>query len=1257
MNKTAHTKSANVFLAVGDLLRTMRSLRGVGLGKVEHALTNPVAMGRRSAVENIGKAVAAPVLAPALGVMGVASKVDHAAKAHDPLRLLQMRSREAAVKGMSNRPVDRRQFVTDMMRGLLNPDVRQAVGTLGTAAVRGAATLAEKIASMEKQSAAEHDGLSVSEGVVNPLRIGADSFVGYKALKGAARTLLNPSEMYHGTSTEHLPGIIRDGLKPHNNVDKWVALKAEEIGRLQDASKRNGVPENLIQRDVAEELTRLEKIKQNLSTPKTFLSKGFFGGKTEAKSYAESAAHATPGSQGVVLSTTLTPDELRRAVPDVITSRPGAWNKPDIHNFSVDWTIPSRRVYKGTPSLWALIRGRSPEILKNLKANGAFRAAFGLGALGVAGLAGLDAVRTGKRTADKLTQEKSAASLDSEIAALPGFDARYDTVDKWADDIADSVRTKSAAAKCPGCGNELPKGEPLPDVEMCEVCERYGPPRTKSANRLTDLLRAGKLGKDSLQRLGMPELALPSVVQTSHNLRAAVHQNLSPVMQDAFSPQAPGLWRLYNGARKYEPGIGISPAQLFKLQETAGVAPLQELRFKLQGTPPHPLLRVANKSTKDLRDVQLLPPKIKLLASRKYDQSGGWASRGNFDSAHSYFEGLGPRRIHRGRVSYRVAGPRARVVVSGGAIDPGAPARPGIMGVLAHELGHQKENLEPQFSNYLRRRLSAMLSPTMGPVIGSLDEVPGELVGHLRATGLPASLGGMQAKRLPIAYMLEKDREGLTATRDFLRQQYPGMSNGLLGRVLSARAHAAANYAVPFQRPGSMLKSAAIAAITPFEKLARYRRIDHARPNPSQAQIESQNFKMGHVDFHGIDITIENEKGSIRRGTTKEGKKWESVLTCPYGYIRSAAGGKSGERVRPKAIDGDHLDVFVGPNKASELVVVIDQHLGGKYDESKFLLGCDSQDEGVRLYRSNYQRGWPEMPASTCTFAQFKEWLKDGDHKKPFAGQMVKAAAVGEFLKGDNEGLDWRWGLLGGSMVQVPAAAASLAYATRVAPWIHGAENTRAEQKIFNRLSNQAVSSGVRLGRVEQPRYSAANFFKPAAPEAFYHEPNGRPQIGLSERMMRPGALAHELGHAQGGRALFRANLIGARGMLGLGQAGLFAKDETTGRNIALAGTAFGGATLASELDAGRRGYKSLRALGSKRLPALKSFAGLPTYLMAAAMPLVGHYAKKWMGGYDKPAAPAGSAATPLPADPAGSAATPLPAAPSQTGQAASRFG
>ena len=901
MNKTAHTKSANVFLAVGDLLRTLRGVGG--LGKVEQALTNPVAMGRRSVVGNIGKAVAAPVLAPALGVMGVASKVDRAAKAHDPLRLLQMRSREAAVKGMSNRPVDRRQFVTDMMRGLLNPDVRQAVGTLGTAAVRGAASLAEKIASMEK-SAAEHDGLSVSEGVVNPLRIGADSFVGYKALKGAARTLLNPSEMYHGTSTEHLPGIIRDGLKPHNNVAKWVALKAEKIDRLQDALRRNGVPENSIQRDVADELTRLEKIKQNLSTPKTFLSKGFFGGRTEAKSYAESAAHAAPGSQGVVLSTTLTPDELRRAVPDVITSRSGAWNKPDIHNFSVDWTIPSRRVYKGTPSLWGLIRGRSPEILKNLKANGAFRAAFGLGALGVAGLAGLDAVRTGKRTADKLTQEKSAALTPFE--RLGGIAA----------------------------------------------------PMEKEAGVPTGLLRSFLRGQKPLFHAMSGEnakglLKMPRALTSTEAIERGLASNIE------------------SGAGF---GRGGAPTRASIIRPTLGDG---------SATISVPELVASNAKEKlgylsgDLLDYAPTRALAKLRMPNHALQSGAaseLASQLNTGASKNW-----------GNISF----------------SEGAPFRGygefGIMTTPSRVTGGQTKSLwSPVWEGKeVQARPNWIPGASGVPETLQLPSAPGKIFYHPSVDNAPMvrQLHAQYGRQNVIPWNSRTKRQMLNMGGELQHHPRVPADYGDISYMDMVKQHP--------EFPGTMAQTKDVvrgwlnksAASTLLEKLARYRRLDHARLNPSQAQIASQNFKMGHVDFHGLDLTIENEKGSVRRGTTKEGKKWESVLTCPYGYIRSAAGGKSGERVRPKARDGDHIDVFVGPNKSSELVVAIDQYLDGKYDESKFLLGCDSQDEGVQLYRSNYQRGWPDMPASTCTFAQFKEWLKNGDHKKPFKGQMVKAAS------------------------------------------------------------------------------------------------------------------------------------------------------------------------------------------------------------------------------------------------------------------------
>lgn len=48
--------------------------------------------------------------------------------------------------------------------------------------------------------------------------------------------------------------------------------------------------------------------------------------------------------------------------------------------------------------------------------------------------------------------------------------------------------------------------------------------------------------------------------------------------------------------------------------------------------------------------------------------------------------------------------------------------------------------------------------------------------------------------------------------------------------------------------------------------------------NPSQAQKEAGNYKMGHVEVQGFDITIENPKGSVRSGMDKSGKKRETLM-------------------------------------------------------------------------------------------------------------------------------------------------------------------------------------------------------------------------------------------------------------------------------------------------------------------------------------------------------------------------------------------
>ena len=78
-------------------------------------------------------------------------------------------------------------------------------------------------------------------------------------------------------------------------------------------------------------------------------------------------------------------------------------------------------------------------------------------------------------------------------------------------------------------------------------------------------------------------------------------------------------------------------------------------------------------------------------------------------------------------------------------------------------------------------------------------------------------------------------------------------------------------------------------------------------PEPTEAQIHSGNYKKHHLKLHGLDISIENPQGSIRRGTGPDGTPWESVLPAHYGYVK-----------RTEGADGDHVAVSPGPHEARE---------------------------------------------------------------------------------------------------------------------------------------------------------------------------------------------------------------------------------------------------------------------------------------------------------------------------------------------------
>lgn len=155
------------------------------------------------------------------------------------------------------------------------------------------------------------------------------------------------------------------------------------------------------------------------------------------------------------------------------------------------------------------------------------------------------------------------------------------------------------------------------------------------------------------------------------------------------------------------------------------------------------------------------------------------------------------------------------------------------------------------------------------------------------------------------------------------------------------------------------------------------------KPEPSQAQKEAGNYAMGHIRVHGMDISIENPKGSKRAGTDRDGKAWEQELKDHYGYIKGTTGK-----------DKDHLDVFIGPKPdESKFVYVVDQvdPQTGQFDEHKIMLGYPNQGAARQGYNRNYAKGWKGLGKITkATVDEFKQWLK-GDTTKPFADRKASA--------------------------------------------------------------------------------------------------------------------------------------------------------------------------------------------------------------------------------------------------------------------------
>lgn len=138
----------------------------------------------------------------------------------------------------------------------------------------------------------------------------------------------------------------------------------------------------------------------------------------------------------------------------------------------------------------------------------------------------------------------------------------------------------------------------------------------------------------------------------------------------------------------------------------------------------------------------------------------------------------------------------------------------------------------------------------------------------------------------------------------------------------------------------------------------------------------------GRMTFRGLPISIENRAGSHRHWHDPHtGRDGKTLMRYPYGYIR-----------RTKGLDGDHVDVFIGPNEQAEKVYVILTNKAPHFeipDEEKCMLGFDSEEEAKAAFHEHYDNPKFFRSMKTLSFDEFKDRVED-----TFTGMRRKVAAA-----------------------------------------------------------------------------------------------------------------------------------------------------------------------------------------------------------------------------------------------------------------------
>jgi phage-related protein (TIGR01555 family) len=174
------------------------------------------------------------------------------------------------------------------------------------------------------------------------------------------------------------------------------------------------------------------------------------------------------------------------------------------------------------------------------------------------------------------------------------------------------------------------------------------------------------------------------------------------------------------------------------------------------------------------------------------------------------------------------------------------------------------------------------------------------------------------------------------------------------------------------------------------ERSDYYDRLERVE-NVTEAQLRAGNYPKKHLKVGPMDVSVETPLGSTRQGKDPDGREWSVLMPCDYGYVR-----------RTEGADGDHVDLFLGPDVDSTVVYLIDQvdPDSKKFDEHKAMAWFDSEAKARDFYVRSFSdgRGPDRIGAlSPMSMADFRAWLKDGDQTKPYRSYGILVGNIGDF--------------------------------------------------------------------------------------------------------------------------------------------------------------------------------------------------------------------------------------------------------------------